>query len=362
MSTETPESLSATLYFKQGGSDKIYHANIKPSGTGFVVNFAFGRRGNTLQTGSKTASHVDFASAKKIYDKLLAEKTAKGYSPGEEGTPYQQTDHENRATGILPQLLCAIEEAEAQRCIADAAWYAQEKFDGIRILIRKTGTRITGINRRGLVVALPQPVADVALTLGGDSWIIDGEAIGDVFVTFDVLEHAGINVRMQPYSQRLKMLSAVVKAGEIIRAAETAMTAPAKQTLLARLRQANREGIVFKRHVAVYSPGRPASGGDQVKFKFTATASCMVAGVNKSKRSVALELFDGKSRVGVGSVTIPPSTPIPTADTIIDVRYLYAYLGGSLYQPVYLGPRDDIEAEQCVLGQLKYKSAESEEG
>lgn len=35
----------------------------------------------------------------------------------------------------------------------------------------------------------------------------------------------------------------------------------------------------------------------------------------------------------------------------------YAYRGGSLFQPVCLGQRDDIEMTACTLGQLKYKAA-----
>ena len=35
---------------------------------------------------------------------------------------------------------------------------------------------------------------------------------------------------------------------------------------------------------------------------------------------------------------------------------MYAYKGGSLYQATYLNERDDIEAGDCVLRQLKYKA------
>jgi bifunctional non-homologous end joining protein LigD len=81
-----------TLYFRQGSSDKIYQASIEQQNGGYVVNFAFGRRGTTLQTGSKTQSPVSYEEAKGIFDKLVNEKTAKGYTPGEDGTPYQDTD------------------------------------------------------------------------------------------------------------------------------------------------------------------------------------------------------------------------------------------------------------------------------
>src|ERR1043165_4146528 len=94
-----------TLYYREGSSDKVYQASIEPKGELFVVNFAFGRRGSTLSTGTKTSSPVDYETAKAIYDKLVREKTAKGYTPGEDGTPYQHTDNEQRSTGILPQLL-----------------------------------------------------------------------------------------------------------------------------------------------------------------------------------------------------------------------------------------------------------------
>ena len=40
---------------------------------------------------------------------------------------------------------------------------------------------------------------------------------------------------------------------------------------------------------------------------------------------------------------------------IIEVRYLYAYKGGSLYQPTFLDVRTDIDEQECLLSQLKYK-------
>jgi bifunctional non-homologous end joining protein LigD len=60
------ETQSTTLYYRQGGSDKVYQVAIGPLGSGFVVNFAFGRRGSTLQAGTKTAKPVDFDEAVKI--------------------------------------------------------------------------------------------------------------------------------------------------------------------------------------------------------------------------------------------------------------------------------------------------------
>ena len=96
---------SMTLYYRDGRSDKVYHLTTEEKDGGFVVNFAYGRRGTTLQTGTKTAQLVTIKEANAIYDKLLKSKMAKGYTPGEDGTPYAQTENAQRSTGILPQLL-----------------------------------------------------------------------------------------------------------------------------------------------------------------------------------------------------------------------------------------------------------------
>src|SRR5437762_2932708 len=156
MSTATTESI--TLYYREGTSDKVYQASIEPSGELFVVNFAFGRRGSTLSTGTKTMSPVDYATAKTIYDKLVREKTGKGYTPGEEGTPYHQTDNEQRSTGLLPQLLNPIDENAVRQLIHETEHCMQEKFDGKRVLLRKQNGDITGINRKGLTIGLPSSI------------------------------------------------------------------------------------------------------------------------------------------------------------------------------------------------------------
>lgn len=136
-----------------------------------------------------------------------------------------------------------------------------------------------------------------------------------------------------------------------------------KRALFNKLKSENAEGIVFKRRKAAYTSGRPASGGNQIKFKFVATASFVVMKVNK-KRSVAVGLYDDNKPnfpIDVGNVTIPPNKDVPKKDQIIEVQYLYAYKGGSIYQPVYLGVRDDIDREACLMSQLKYKQNASDE-
>ena len=147
-----------SLYYREGASDKVYQAAIEPAGNQFVINFAYGRRGTTLTTGTKTTSPVDFTTATNIFSKLVRVKKAKGYTEGENGTPYQHTG--KQASGVMPQLLNPVEEAEVERLLRDDHFCAQEKFDGRHLLVRKQDEHLAGINKKGLLVGLPQTVAN----------------------------------------------------------------------------------------------------------------------------------------------------------------------------------------------------------
>ena len=71
-----------------------------------------------------------------------------------------------------------------------------------------------------------------------------------------------------------------------------------------------------------------------------------------------LEFGTDADCVFCGNVTIPPNHKIPAVGELVEIRFLYAIPGSNaLYQPVYLGPREDIVHEDCVLSQLKYKAA-----
>lgn len=70
---------SKNLAYKDATSDKVYHAFLVKEVDGYSVNFEFGKRDTKLQSGTKTPTAVDEASARKIFDKIVKEKLAKGY-------------------------------------------------------------------------------------------------------------------------------------------------------------------------------------------------------------------------------------------------------------------------------------------
>jgi bifunctional non-homologous end joining protein LigD len=358
--TTTPTLRSASLHYREGTSDKVYHAAIEQKSEGYLVTFAYGRRGNTLTTGTKTTHPVSLAEATKVFDKLVASKLAKGYehstkSAGET-KPYQQTGNEGSDSGVRCQLLNAVDQTELGRLLTNSTHCLQEKHDGRRLMVRKQGDTITGINRRGLVVAVPDAIREAVEHILFDV-LIDGEAVGDTLHAFDLLEVKGTCLRKRRYIDRFAGLMMVIPPRlDALRWVSTIVSPDDKLEIYEELRATHREGLVFKDMDAPYSPGRPNSGGPQLKFKFVESASFIVTGHN-AKRSVTLGLYDGDELVPAGNVTIPPNHRIPEVGEVCEVRYLYAYReSGSIYQPVYLGRRDDVPASECVVEQLKFKS------
>ena len=258
---------STRLFYRDGSSDKEYHAAINAVDGGFTVTFAYGRRGSALTAGTKTTTPVTQERATQIYDKLVAEKTAKGYTSAGAGTRFTDTDYEKRVSGLVPQLLNSIGEDEAGRLLTDDAWGLQEKFDGRRIMVAVRGGQAEGANRKGLCVALPQEVADSLIHLPDCE--LDGELLGGEYVVFDLLKLDATDLRASPYRVREEVLRDLLKPGfgPCVRVADTAWSAPAKQALYQKIAEAGGEGVVFKKANAPSVAGRPASGGSQVKCK-----------------------------------------------------------------------------------------------
>lgn len=351
---------SVSLYYKDGSSDKEYHIQLVKGGSGFVVNFQYGRRGGTLQKGTKTNAPVDLAGAQKIYDKLENEKRAKGYEGESGGSSAKVVSAtvvtESRKTGILVQLLNEIQEDEVEKYLTDDAYLAQEKHDGERRPVEKNGESVIGANKKGLSIVLEDSIAESIKEDG----IYDGEAVSTMLYVFDLLSMNGKCIRHLSVEDRVAIL-ATVKFGKHVEVSETAFTTKEKRALFARMKKENREGIVFKLKSAKYVPGRPSTGGGaHLKHKFRKTASFIVANHTKGKSSVGLVLLDGTKEVPVGKCTIA-GAPMPAVGSVIEVKYLYAYKGGAIFQPSYKGPRNDVDRDECLMSQLVFKRDNDDE-
>jgi bifunctional non-homologous end joining protein LigD len=350
------------LYYQEGSSDKVYHSSLEKEAPGrYVVNFAYGRRGSNLNTGTKTEEPLQLAAATNVYRKLVGSKLAKGYKIRDAGGAFKApiaTVTAKQDSGLRPQLLSAITEEEAEAYVNDDGWIAQEKYDGEHMLIQRTAIGLfKAANKKGVITPVPVSVQEAVRAVKGP-WVIDGEIVGDKFTAYDLLESSEGDRRGQPYLKRLAALEK--QFGDVcskcFEVAPTVFGSSAKRAFVTGLKAANKEGAVFKKLEAQWNEGRPNSGGNALKLKFWASISCVVLNVNTDRRSVMVALGDKP----MGNVTIPPNHNVPAAGAVIEVRYLYINgAEGSLYQPVYLGVRNDVAPEECTLEfqNIKYKAA-----
>ncbi|MFM9923185.1 ATP-dependent DNA ligase [Variovorax sp. H27-G14] len=339
---------SSFLYFTGQGSDKVYQVHLRQKDEGWVVDYGNGRRGGTLATGTKTSSPLAYEAALKIYDKVVKEKTTKGYTPDQSGALYTSTDLAGRISGELPQLPTLILEEQVARYFDDPAWGLQEKADGENRLLLIEADTVRGTNRRGLFVDIPQAWVGGAHLPAGRT-VVAGEHVGDAFMAFDLLERDGQDLRGAPFIERFTHLREVAAPVPWMTVLELELSAEAKRARAAQLLAAHGEGYVLKALQAPFSAGRSTTS---LKFKFNQSATCEVMRVN-AQRSVAVGLRDEAGVLtDLGNVTVPPNEALPAVGTLVEVRYLYRYAGGKFEQPVYKGQRPDMAPADAVLSQV----------
>jgi bifunctional non-homologous end joining protein LigD len=342
---------STTLYCREGSSDKEYQLWLEQSGDGYLVNFAFGRRGASLKQGTKTQTPVSYEAAEKIYDKLLREKTSKGYTEAESGMRYVGTDLAERDSGLAPQLPTAILPKDVSAYEKNPYWVAQEKYDGEnRMIIIENGT-ITGVNRRGLTCPVPEHWNAQDIVHDTGRTVLCGEDMGAHLVVFDMVEYNGKCIRNNMFTERhAAILGAVMhNIPEWLKIAPVAHTEEEKRSLLQRMIEEEGEGIVYKRKDASFDAGRSPNA---LKHKIQESSTFEVVKVN-DQRSVAIALYDENSAlIPMGNVTVPANYPIPEVGALVEVEYMYRFEDGALMQPKYKGERSDVEGP-VRLDQIK---------
>ncbi len=357
------------LFFQEGASDKVYNAEILEDGGKFTVSVAWGRRGAKLNTGSK-AVKVSRVDADKMFDKLVREKRGKGY---EERTtehqpaavaPPEGTGSGSRVTGKrakvghAAQLLTAIDdESELDTFLTDDSMLAQQKLDGIRVLVHITEEGLVATQRDGKITQL------AGNALGGLAYlphgtIIDGEVLGNAYWLFDVLQLAGDDVRDRGYRERWDILENELEpalSGEA-RVLQIATGKKQKRALHDKLRKANAEGLVFKDREAPYTSGRNTT---QRKFKFIKSADVMI--VENAGNAYRMCVWDGRTLFDCGNV-FAGTTNASRKDLdarlargekpVAEVKYLYATKDHQLFQPVFVSVREDKLGKACLRDQL----------
>src|SRR4029077_13130812 len=102
---------------KQGSSDKVYHLQLENVQNQWSVQAQWGRRGSALQSDVKVGG-TSYEEAKRVYDRILREKTGKGYQIAQatangDGAIAVGLPATKEHSGHTPELLTPIEEPKA---------------------------------------------------------------------------------------------------------------------------------------------------------------------------------------------------------------------------------------------------------
>jgi len=343
--------------FQDARSNKEYHFQLIETEAGHIVEFQYGAIGGNLKAETKTQTPVTLAEATKIFDSMTKERLKKQYTGGETDaeagfslTPAQ----EKKEIVLLPQLLNEVQDPMI--IINDNRYVMQEKHNGQRRTVIRNANGITGGNKLGTAVPLPDFLINA---LPQHEFEIDCEIIGDKLFVFDLLSWHGMNMKGDGFKERVLALASghTLPFNKNIVLSKPAFTKEEKLAMYNELKARNAEGFVGKDKDGEYKAGRPNSGGDQLKFKWYKTASFIVGNHTKGKRSVGLELIDENgNRTSVGKITIPANKEIPALDKVVEAEYLYAHKGtNAIFQSKYIKERTVVSIAECKLTQLVYK-------
>lgn len=351
-----------------GSSDKLYVVQVQQhetaAGTEYVAMGYYGRRGAAL---SKTEKYrgPSLPSAQAAADRLERDKrkeyTTLVVAPGARisGMPSDapvfggasapvSTSMPTRkpVVGILPMLAMVAKEEHVPDLLSHSNYGVQCKYDGERVPVSLRRSAIQATNRKGEARPLTGPVeAEFKKLLAQPDFsderetVLDGELMGDVYVAYDLITLRDNDMRLKSFDERFAALEELLANHQGL-LAPTAWTESDKRAMLAKAQAEGWEGVIFRDVNAEYATGR-SSG--LLKHKLWETCTCRVLTVN-AQRSIQVALRDETdNEVFVGNVTVPVNQDIPAPDDLVEVRYLYAMAGGSLYQPTLLSIRTDLD-------------------
>lgn len=362
------------LHCGTGGSDKLYVIRVEQDGLTYEAVAYNGRRGSTLKRQRPQYSGASLTTAtSKAYD--MRDGKTSGSASSSRYSNYTGTvvglpsgvpplisssiaaPASTPAAPVAPpapietgpevMLAKPINDKEADELLDNSDYGAQRKHDGVRVTVSISRVSIIGYTGRTRAVRmLPYEVVSqlnellILPDFSGDRiTVLDGELVGTKFIAFDVIELRGNDMRSYSCDERYACLELLLQKFPHM-LSTMAYTREEKLALVTRAKAENWEGIIYRLLDGNYVPGRL---GELLKHKFWASCTARVTSIN-TKRSIKLALRDNDgSEIFVGNVSVPADQDMPALDSLVEVRYLYAMDGGSLYQPILIGVRHDLD-------------------
>ena len=279
-------------------------------------------------------------------------------------------------------------------------WVFEEKYDGIRAIAYREGSKVRLWSRNDLDLTAGFPdVAAAIAALPVRSCVLDGELVifdakgvsrfqllqrrgsggRSVFVAFDLLEVDGASLVRRPLRERRAALEALVgdRDGAIRRSRRLPGTGAAAY---ATARRKGWEGVIAKDEGSAYEPGSRSRAWLKVKVRkeseFVIGGHTPPAGSREHLGALLVGLYDGPTlryagKVGSGYTResladlarkLAPletdASPFTNAPRMREARWVKPKLvaqiafaewtaADRLRQPVYLGLRSDKAAREC---------------
>lgn len=288
-------------------------------------------------------------------------------------------------------------------------WLFELKWDGVRALWFVNGTDVRLLSRTGISIEKQYPeLCNVRHHLSADSAILDGEIVAldekgrpsfsllqsrigataaaaahlaatqpvSLFA-FDLLYFNGYDLKPVGLAERKRLLQSIVRPNPLLRYSEHFPGNGKK--LLQFARENELEGVVAKRATSRYESKRSL---DWLKIKVVTQQDFVICGYTEGDReylgSLVLGLYDNGKLVYVGNVGSgfdqallkmvygllqaikssacpfagPPKIPGVTVWTrpelVCSVRFNSWTKDGRLRAPVFVGIRNDVNAQDCV--------------
>jgi bifunctional non-homologous end joining protein LigD len=276
-------------------------------------------------------------------------------------------------------------------------WVFEEKYDGIRLLAFRDGSRVRLFSRNLIDRSASWPeVAGAVAALPGGDLVVDGEVFAfdrmrvsrfqllqqrrnPVFAAFDLPVLEGRSLMRRPLAERRASLEALLGGARApLRLSRRLPRDGERAYAIAQERKW--EGIIAKRESSPYRPG--VRSPDWLKVKLRQQSEFVIggwtppAGARTDFGALLVGLFDGErlrftGKVGTGftSATLADlgaklarletgTSPFDPAPRLRDARWVRPRLvaqiayaewtaDGKLRQPAYLGLRTDKAATEC---------------
>jgi bifunctional non-homologous end joining protein LigD len=267
---------------------------------------------------------------------------------------------------LRAQLATDVSVAEEVALINSDDWWVQPKYDGRRLIIRKSGEAVSVFNRNGEPTPPPHPAIIKALSGLPDDTVTDNEYLHHgPLVMLDLLQLGGLDARLAPYTTRHMMLESLwqlLHFAPIIQVAETAKTALQKLRLITRLQEEFAEGLIVRNKNAPYTAGRPGTGGALRRLKWKSRGEVIVQRRGDGTESFqCLAFTDDGQIVDVGAVNarvldehgkrfyeqLRAGEALPA-----EVEFLYVSGDGRLVQPRMIRFRTDVDPKTCLRSRL----------